>query len=464
MDIHSEQGLERFGIVALSSLFDKKALSPVEVTEYLLHYIMDYNPPINAFVAMTPDQAMEQAKASERRMLRGERLGAFDGIPFAVKDIIWTKDAPTTAGCEIYRDFRPARNAFVVDRLCNAGGIMLGKTNTHQFALLPTGDRSCFGPVHNPRNLDKMSGGSSSGSAAAVAADFVPAAVGTDTGGSVRIPSAMCGIVGMRVTHGLVSLDGCFEVSNHLDTIGPLTRSVMDNAVMLGVMAGYDPRDPFSQQRPEVDYTRSIGKPLAGLKVGIPYSYFEGKADAQLIKIVLDAVALLKQEGAELREVKLPENMADYMLAQKKLVNYDIYKARKADIANHRDLFDPEVLERMETLCSWQEYEEALRMQREFIALIAERQKSVDVMALPTLGTVAPDIHSRTMDLNGAPYSTVSAILGCCWLASLAKLPAMSLPCGQMDGLPVGLQLVGRPWSEEQLYQVSARLENLLQD
>lgn len=456
------KSLEQFGIEDLDKLFRAKELSPVEVTAYLLDYIQTNNAPVNAFVAMAPEQAMEQARLSEKRMCHGERKGPFDGIPFAVKDIIRTKGIPTSAGCEIYRDYRPAEDAFVVRRLCDAGGIMLGKTNTHQFALLPTGDRSCFGPVHNPRNLDKMSGGSSSGSAAAVAAGFVPAAVGTDTGGSVRIPAAMCGIVGMRVTHGLVSLDGCFEVSNHLDTVGPLTRCVKDNAIMLNAMAGYDPHDPFSRQRPAVDYARRIGQPLRGLRLGIPRSYFEGKVDKRIIGLVLSAVDVLKQEGMSVRELSLPKDLSVYQLAQKRLVNYDIYKARKADIADHRDQFDAEVLERMETMCSWDEYEQSLRLQKEFSSMIAEYQKEVDVMALPTLGTVAPDIGSRTMLLNGEQYSTVNAILGCCWLASLAKLPAVSVPCGQLDGLPVGLQLVGKPWSEELLYQVSARLEYLL--
>lgn len=462
--MHTNPGkdLGQLGIDELSNLFDKKELSPVELTEYLLMYIDKNNQPINAFVAMTPELAMEQAREAEKRMCNKKRKSFFDGIPFAVKDVLFTKDAPTTAGSDIYRDFRPAKNAFVVDRLLDAGGIMLGKTNTHQFALFPTGDRSCFGPVHNPWNLSKMSGGSSSGSAAAMAAHFVPAAVGTDTGGSVRIPAAMCGSVGMRVTHGLVSLTGCFEVSNHLDSIGPITRSIKDNALMLNIMADYDPRDSFSRKSPVTDFTHLIGKPLTGMTVGIPHSYFEGKVDNRITSMVLDAVKLLEQAGMFIKEVKLPLNIKKYLVAQNNLILYDIYKARKVDIDNHRDLFDTEVLEFMEIGCSWPEYENALQLQKEFMALISEHQKDVDLMALPTLGTVAPDINSRQMLLNGKEYNTLIPIMSCCWLASLAKLPAVSLPCGFLDGLPVGMQLIGHPWSEDLLYQVSSYLESVL--
>ncbi len=462
--MHTNQGkdLEQLGIDELSNLFDKKELSPVELTEHLLKFIDEHNQPINAFVTMTPELAMEQAKEAEKRMCIGQRKSFFDGIPFAVKDVLFTKDAPTTAGSDIYRDFRPAKNALVVDRLFDAGGIMLGKTNTHQFALFPTGDRSCFGPVHNPWNLSKMSGGSSSGSAAAVTAHFVPAALGTDTGGSVRIPASMCGIVGMRVTHGLVSLTGCFEVSNHLDSIGPMTRSVKDNALMLNIMAGHDPRDPFSRKSPVADFTRLIGAPLTGMTVGIPYSYFESKVDNRITSMVLDAVNLLEQAGMRIKEVKLPSDIKKYLVAQNNLILYDIYKARKVDIDNHRDLFDPEALEFMEIGCSWAEYENALKLQKEFMALITEHQKDVDLMALPTLGIVAPDIDSRKVLMNGKDYNTLIPIMSCCWLASLAKLPAVSLPCGSLDELPVGMQLVGRPWSEDLLYQVSSYLESVL--
>jgi len=457
------KGLEQLGIEELSDLFDKKQLSPVELTEYLLKYIDERNQPINAFVAMTPELAMEQAKEAEKRMCGGERKSFFDGIPFTVKDIIFIKDAPTTAGCDLYRNFRPAKNAFVVDRLFDAGGIMLGKTNTDQFALFPTGDRSCFGPTRNPRNLNKMSGGSSSGSGAAVAARFVPAAIGTDTAGSVRIPAAMCGIVGMRVTHGLVSLNGCFEVSNHLDTVGPITRSVKDNALMLNVMSGYDPRDPFSRKGPVTDFTSLINKPLAGMTVGIPYSYFESKVDVRVVDMVPNAVKLLEQAGMSVREVRLPGDLKKYLAASNSLIHYDSYKARKVDIDNHPGLFHPEVLEFMETGCSWEEYENALKLQKEFIALIAEHQKEVDLMVLPTLGTVAPDINSRRIILNGKEYNTLIPIMSSCWLASLAKLPAISIPCGVLDELPVGLQLIGRPCSEDLLYQVAHYLESALE-
>ena len=459
MNTLSGKSLEQLGIAELSDLFDKKQLSPVELTEYLLSYIDKNNQPINAFVTMTPELAMGQAKEAEKRMYTGERKGCFDGIPFAVKDLIFTKDAPTTAGSDIYKNFRPAKNAFVVDRLCDAGGIMLGKTNTDQFALFPTGDRSCFGPTHNPRNLSKMSGGSSSGSGAAVAANFAPAALGTDTGGSVRIPAAMCGIVGMRVTHGLVSLNGCFEVSNHLDTVGPITRNVKDNALMLNIMAGYDPLDPFSRKCPVADFTRLIGKPLTGMTVGIPYSYFEARVDHRITDMVLDAVKILEQAGVSVKEVKLPFDQK-YLLAQNNLIHYDSYKARKVDIDNHPDLVHPEYLEFMEVSCSWEEYENALQLQKEFITLIAEQQKDIDLMALPTVGITGPDINSRQIFLNGKEYNTLIPIMSCCWLASLAKIPAISLPCGLLDSLPVGMQLVGRPWSEDLLYQVAYYLES----
>jgi aspartyl-tRNA(Asn)/glutamyl-tRNA(Gln) amidotransferase subunit A len=456
------KNLEHLGIAELSHLFDKKQLSPVELTEYLLKYIDERNQPINAFVAITPELAKEQAKKAEKRMRKGERKGFFDGIPFGVKDLIFTKDAPTTAGSNIYKDFRPAKNAFVVDRLLDAGGIMLGKTNTDQFALFPTGDRSCFGPTHNPRNLSKMSGGSSSGSGAAVTANFVPAALGTDTNGSVRLPAAMCGIIGMRVTHGLVSLDGCFEVSNHLDTVGPLTRSVKDNALMLNIMAGYDPRDPFSRKSPVTDFTRLIGKPLTGMTAGIPYSNFEGRVDNRIVDMVLNAVKLLEQAGVSIKEVKLPSDLKKYLIAQSNLIHYDSYKARKVDADNHPDLFHPEVLEYLEVCCTWDEYDNAIQLQKEFMALIAEAQKDVNFMVLPTLGIVAPDIDSRETLVNGKKYNTLIPIMCCSWLASLAKLPAISLPCGFLDGLPVGLQLVGRPWSEDLLYQVAFHLESVL--
>src|SRR5918994_3459281 len=291
-------------LAALSRGLRERRLSPVEVVRALLGRIEGDE--TNAFITVTAERALEQASQAEREILAGRHKGPLHGIPVALKDLIYTRDVRTTMGSAFFAGHVPDRSATVARGLEEAGSVLIGKTNTHEFAYGPTGDRSLFGPTRNPHDTGRITGGSSGGSGAAVAAGLCYGALGSDTGGSIRIPAALCGVVGMKPTFGRVSKLGVFPLAWSLDHVGPITRTVEDNALILNALASHDPEDLYSVGPAAEDFTRDLQRGLRGAGIGLPTSFYFDHVEKEVEARVREAAEVFRSLGAEVREVEIP--------------------------------------------------------------------------------------------------------------------------------------------------------------
>ncbi len=283
----------------LARAFRERLLSPVEVVGTLLERIEATGRELNAFITVLPERALEEAARAEQEILGGRYRGPLHGVPVGLKDLIYTEGVRTTMGSAFFKDYVPDYSATVALKLEEAGAVLVGKTNTHEFAYGPTGDRSYFGPTRNPHDPRRISGGSSGGSGAAVAASLLYAALGSDTAGSIRIPSALCGVVGMKPTFGRVSKHGVFPLSWTLDHVGPLTRTVEDNALVMNTLAGHDPKDPYSANEPAEDFTRDLGRGVGGGLVGVPEDFYFEHLENEVGERLREAIEVFLFLGAE---------------------------------------------------------------------------------------------------------------------------------------------------------------------
>lgn len=449
----------------LRSAYLKKALSPVEVTEYYLRVIAEKDPVLNGYANVVGELAMEKAKESEKRYAEGTSFGPLDGIPYAVKDLIETGEVRTCFGSGIYQDYIPKENARVVDILDRAGMILLGKANTHQFAMGVTTDCQFPGVTRNPYDTDRCCGGSSGGSACVLAADMAPAALGTDTGGSIRIPASYCGVVGMKPTYGSVSAVGVMPLSYSLDHVGPMTRSVMENAMLLNAMVEYDAKYDKSIHREREDFARYIGDPINGLKVGVMEDYVEhgDPVQAGVLDGYHKGLHILRDLGAELVPVKTPDRMSDYRMAHKQILAAEAHQIHREDLKNHRDLIDPSVLSRLlEAEMSADEFITFQRLQAEFRRVSEELYEEVDLIALPSTAITASKVRNPMIEVNGQELPIWELATHFTWMGDLNGYPAVSIPVSLAEGLPVGFQLMGKPLKEARIYQAAALIESLV--
>jgi aspartyl-tRNA(Asn)/glutamyl-tRNA(Gln) amidotransferase subunit A len=451
----------KWDLKTLSNGIRTKEISPLEVTRHLLKRIEAVNPKLNAFITVLYEEALESASQAETEIVTGNWRGPLHGIPIGLKDLICTKNIKTTMGSQIYKDFVPVYDATVVEKLKRAGAVIIGKLNTHQFAYGPTGDRSYFGAVKNPHDLTKMSGGSSSGSGAAVSAGLCYAALGTDTGGSIRIPSACCGIVGMKPTFGRVSKYGVYPLSYTLDHVGPMTRTVFDNAVLLNVLAGYDERDPYSVRKEEEDFTRMIWKGIKGSVIGVPSSFFFENLESEVESKLRKALEVFEGLGAEIRLVDLPD-MQKISLAQQITIRSESYAVHRETLLIYSELYDIEVRDRLllgEDIKVY-EYVQSQQIkhfaQREFLKIL----ENVDVLVTPTLPILPPDINQREVYIKGNGEHVRDALLRLTSPSNFTGFPSISIPCGFSEaGLPIGMQIIGRPFDEANLYRFAYAFE-----
>ena len=472
--------LHEFTLTDLSRALRDGELSSREITESLLRRIDEHQEQLNAFITVTADLALQRAdEADEARASGDESL--LNGLPIVHKDLFCTEGVLTTCGSHILGNFVSPYDATVVERLNAAGAVMLGKTNMDEFAMGSSNETSYFGPVTNPWNMDLSPGGSSGGSAAAVAARIVPAGTGTDTGGSIRQPAALTGTVGLKPTYGRVSRYGMVAFASSLDQAGVITRSAEDAALLLGVMAGYDKRDSTSVDHPVPDYVAGLAKPVKGLKIGVVRQHFDEGLDAGCEERVKAALAALKDEGATLIEVDLPNIdlsvPAYYVVApaecSSNLSRFDgVRFGHRAD--NPHDLLDlycrsrgegfgAEVQRRVMTgtyVLSAGYYDAYYLKAQKVRQLISQDFKSafrnVDVIAGPTAPTTAFAIGEKTDDPITMYLNDIYTIG-----ANLAGLPGISVPCGFADGLPVGLQLVGPHFAEETILACAHQYQQL---
>nr|WP_245203676.1 amidase [Ammoniphilus resinae] len=446
--------------MSLARAYRQKQVTPVEVTQALLTRIHEMNPKLNAFVTLMEDEAMEKAKLAGEEIRKGNWQGPLHGVPIGLKDLIYTAGVRTTMGSEIYKDFIPDYNATVVEKLEQNGAIIIGKLNTHEFAYGPTGDISCFGPVHNPYDLERMTGGSSSGSGAAVAAGLCFGALGTDTGGSVRIPSSACGIVGMKTTFGRVSKYGVFPLAYSLDTVGPMTRTVRDNAMMLTALAGYDSSDPYSAERGGEDFTRKLGKGVQGKVLGVPTTLFYDSLDDEVRQQVDKAIQKFKEMGAEIREVDI--DLSQLAWGQLMTIRSEAYAVHAEHMRGKADQLHPDVRMRLEAskeTMGW-EYIKAQEVRRQIIQSINKVFEKVEALIAPTIAVLPPKIGQREVELNGLKEHVYSALLRLNGPANFSGLPSISIPCGfSKSGLPIGMQLIGKHFSEANLYRIAEAIE-----
>jgi aspartyl-tRNA(Asn)/glutamyl-tRNA(Gln) amidotransferase subunit A len=385
------------------------------------------------------------------------------GIPITLKDNIWTRGIRSTAGSKILRDFVPSEDSTAARRLGRTGAVLLGKTNLNEFAYGITGSNAHYGPVHNPWALDRISGGSSAGSGAAVAAGLCAASVGTDTGGSIRTPSAFCGVVGLKPTFGRVSVFGTFPLAPSLDHVGPLARSVADAAILLGAIAGRDPLDPTSSPRPVADYLGTLRKPLRKFRLGRPREHYWEKLDAEVRGAADAAVRDMEKRGAVVREVSLPHLKAsldsanDISLAEALHVHEaaGFFPVRAAD-------YGEEVGQRIESGAKVpaHRYLAGFDVRKRLLAEFEAAFQDVDAIVAPTLPVPAPLIGAETLQIDGEETAARPAIVGHSRPANLTGLPAISIPCGfTRAGLPIGLQFIGRALDEATLLRVALSYE-----
>jgi aspartyl-tRNA(Asn)/glutamyl-tRNA(Gln) amidotransferase subunit A len=455
------QNEEKWTISRVAPLLRKGKISPLELTEAFLARISLLQPKLNAFITVTDELARKQARQAEREIMKGKYRGPLHGIPISLKDLFYTAGIRTTAGSKILRRFIPGENAAVVDRLYAAGAILLGKTNLHEFAYGVTTNNPHYGPVHNPWDLERISGGSSGGSAAAVSAALGIASLGTDTGGSIRIPSAACGVVGLKPTRGLVPLQGVIPLAFSLDHVGPICRSVEDAALMMEAIAA--PGGPKGSNWPQVGrlFTRSLRGGVKKIRIGIPKQYFFDRLQKEVRDFVLTACATLGHLGAELREVEL-KGMHDVAHLVGVITVGEAMSYHWKWLQTRAKDYGADVRERMKGNQNQRtvEYLQAQEKRRLYTESFMKIFDSVDVLAAPTLPVLPPFIGQKEISWGRTKEDVRAALLRMTRPGNLTGLPAISLPCGfTADTLPVGLQLFGRHYDEPTLLQVAYAYE-----
>jgi aspartyl-tRNA(Asn)/glutamyl-tRNA(Gln) amidotransferase subunit A len=439
----------------LARAFRERRVSPVEVMDALLRRIEATEKDLNAFITVLPERALERAALAGEEIMAGRYRGPLHGIPLGIKDIIYTEGIRTTMGSAFFEDYVPDYSATAALKLEEAGAVLVGKTNTHEFAYGPTGDRSRFGPTSNPRDTNRISGGSSGGSAAAVAADLLYGSLGSDTGGSVRIPSALCGVVGMKPTFGRVSKHGVFPLSWTLDHVGPFARTVEDNALLLNALAGYDPQDPYSANRPPEDFTRDLHHGVRGSVVGVPQDFYFEHVEDEVGEKAREAIEVFRSLGVSVRIVEIPR-LWETLKAQRLTLAADAYAVHEERLKSAPERFDQEVRKRLmdgESLKAYR-YADAQQRKLESKGEFGEALGQVDLLLAPTVPIAATLIDQREVDIGGYEESVRSAVTRLTGPTNLTGFPSLSVPCGTTaSGLPVGLQLIGSPLDEATLYR-----------
>ncbi|MER3432615.1 MAG: Asp-tRNA(Asn)/Glu-tRNA(Gln) amidotransferase GatCAB subunit A [Leptolyngbya sp. ERB_1_1] len=457
-----------------------KERSAVEIVQESLSQIQALEPMLHSFLQVTSDRALAQAKQIDAKIAQGDEIGLLAGIPIGIKDNLCTKGVPTTCASKILQNFVPPYESTVTQKLIDAGAVMVGKTNLDEFAMGGSTETSAYAKTANPWDTSRVPGGSSGGSAAAVAGGECPIALGSDTGGSIRQPASFCGIVGMKPTYGLVSRYGLVAFASSLDQIGPFARSVEDAAILLGAIAGYDPRDSTSLKVDVPDYTQFLTSDLKGKRVGVIKETFGEGLDAEVEKAVNGAIDQLKALGAEVKEISCPRfryGIAAYYIiapseASANLARYDgvKYGARIEDAENLMEMytrtraegFGAEVKRRIMigTYALSAGYYDAYYLKAQKVRTLIKQDfeaafEQVDVLVSPTAPTTAFKLGDKSQDPLSMYLIDLMTIP-----VNLAGLPGMSVPCGfDSQGLPIGLQIIGNVLREDQVFQVASAYE-----
>jgi len=449
--------LERHSITTLSEQIRKKEISPVEVIDAYLKRAERVQEKFNPFITILDDHARKAAREAEDEIVNGNYRGPLHGIPFAAKDLFFTAGIRTTCGSKILSDFVPEQNATVIDRLVSAGAILIGKANMHEFAFGTTNLNPHFGDAKNPWDPDRVTGGSSGGSAAAVASSCALLALGTDTGGSIRIPSALCGTVGVKPTFGRISKYGVYPLAWSLDHPGPMTKTASDAAIALACMAGYDPKDPCSQRVPVEDFTAALTGEIQDVRVGVPDTFYFNAIDPAVNIQTEKAIKSLKDLGATILPVTIPD-LEEAATATLVILTAEAAACLEKYHRTRREDIGKDVRERLDigALYLATHYIKSQRIRRKIQENFARIFRRVDVLVTPGVSIPAPKRDAPTVRLDGSDIPVGVALTRCTRIYNLAGLPSVSVPTGLSEsGLPVGIQVAGRPFDEATLLRVA---------
>ena len=448
-------------LTAVAKAIAGKTVSSREVTQSCLERIAQWQPSLNAFMSIEADRALAAADAADAARAKGKVSGALHGVPLAHKDMYYDAGHVVTCGSRIRRDFVATTTSTALQRLKDAGTVRLGSLQMVEFAYGPTGHNPHYGPVHNPWNVDHITGGSSSGSGSAVAARLTFAALGSDTGGSIRLPAHFCGVTGLKTTVGRVSRAGAMPLSQSLDTVGPLAQSAEDCALLLGLMAGADPADPTAIAGALPDYMAATREPIKGLTIGVPTAFYVDDLDPEVARILEEALTVLKHEGANIVQVELSEQRQLTAACQFVLATEAAAFHKRWMIERPGD-YGAQVLMRLQNglAVSGVSYLEAMRWRGPALAAHNAAVAGVDAMIMPVSPVAAPTIAESDVGNSPDAEAMIQRLTRFTRPINYLGLPSLSIPTGfTKDGLPVGMQLVGRSFDEAMILRIGAAFQ-----
>jgi aspartyl-tRNA(Asn)/glutamyl-tRNA(Gln) amidotransferase subunit A len=448
-------------LTSVAKAIAEKQLSSREVTQSCLDRIAQWQPRLNAFMAIEPEQALASADKADAALAKGNTSGVLHGVPLAHKDMYYEAGQVVTCGSKIRRDFVARTTSSALQRLKDAGTIRLGSLQMVEFAYGPTGHNTHYGAVRNPWNVDHITGGSSSGSGAAVAARLTFAALGSDTGGSIRMPAHFCGVTGLKTTYGRISRAGAMPLSQSLDTVGPLARSAEDCALLLGLMAGADPADPTASTLPVPDYMAATKSAIKGLKIGVPTSFYVDDLDSDVARVLDETVAALKAQGAEITKVELPDQR-QLTAACQIVLAVEAAAFHKRWLLERPQDYGPQVLMRLQNGLAIPavSYLEAMRWRGSALAAHNAATAGLDAVLAPVAPVAAPTIAESDVGNSPNAEAVIQRLTRFTRPINYLGLPSLALPAGfARNGLPVGMQLIGRSFDEATLLRIGAAFQ-----
>src|SRR6202790_1314425 len=448
-------------LTSVAQAIAEKRVSSREATQSCLDRIKQWQPRLNAFMAIEAEQALAAADAADAALAKGNVSGPLHGVPLAHKDMYYDAGKVVTCGSKIRREFVATATSTALQRLKDAGSLRLGSLQMAEFAYGPTGHNAHYGPVHNPWGIDHITGGSSSGSGSAVAARLTFAALGSDTGGSIRMPAHFCGVTGLKTTYGRISRAGAMPLSQSLDTVGPLARSAEDCALLLGLMAGADPEDPTAIAGPLPDYMAATRGQIKGLTIGVPSAFYVDDLDADVARILDETVAVLKREGAQIVQVELPDQRQLTAACQLVLATEAAAFHKRWLIERPQD-YGPQVLMRLQNglAIPGVSYLEALRWRGPALAAHLASVAGVDAVIAPVAPVAAPTIAESDVGNSPDAEAVIQRLTRFTRPVNYLGLPSISIPSGfTRGGLPVGMQLIGRSFDGDMLLRIGRALQ-----
>jgi aspartyl-tRNA(Asn)/glutamyl-tRNA(Gln) amidotransferase subunit A len=448
-------------LTAVAKAIADKTVSSHEVTRSCLHRIAQWQPRLNAFMALEAEQALKAADEADAALAKGNARGVLHGVPLAHKDMYYEAGKVVTCGSKIRRDFVATTTSTALQRIKDAGTVRLGSLQMAEFAYGPTGHNAHYGPVRNPWNVDHITGGSSSGSGSAVAARLTFAALGSDTGGSVRMPAHFCGVTGLKTTVGRVSRAGAMPLSQSLDTVGPLAQSAEDCALLMGLMAGADPEDPTAVTLPVPDYIAATKGSLKGLRIGVPTAFYVDDLDSEVARVLDETVATLKREGAEIVKVELPDQR-QLSSASQLVLAVEAAAFHKRWMIERLEDYGAQVRMRLENGLAVPAitYLEAMRWRGPALSAHTAAVAGIDAVIAPVSPIPAPTIAESDVGGGSGAEAVIQRLTRFTRPVNYLGVPSLSIPSGfTRSGLPVGMQLIGRSFDEATLLRIGAAFQ-----